>query len=175
MHNLITPVYARKQAQQRWLYSTIACACVVLGFLQLRYALTTASTKAEPIITQPIKVMPELIAPEVPALMPAPTTEEPNYTTLDSTPQLLDKPNPCADLTPPDYQITAVLWQQQGELLVLRSPLGRHLHVSLGQHLEQSKWVLQSIDKHSITWQHQEFLCNVIQAIKAPPNQPLRY
>lgn len=170
MHNLLTPLYARKQTQQRWLYSAIACVCVALGLVQLRHAFTTTPTVAESVVTQPLNAMPE---PTTLPVIPKPAADEPSYDMLTNTTHEPDKPDPCADLIPPDYQIAAVLWQQQGELLVLRTPLGRHLQITLGHRLEQSEWVLQSIDNHTVVWRHQRLFCNVAQAIKALPKQLL--
>lgn len=172
MHNLLTPIYARKQAQQRWLYSAIACVCVILGFIQLRHALTKTPALPEAAVAHPFNEVPE---PTIPASIFEPSAPEINSSVLSEMDQELAMPDPCADLTPPNYQVAAVLWQQQGEILVLKTPEGKHLQITIGKRLEQSKWRLQSIDKLSIVWQHEIYLCGAEQAINAHNKQLLSY
>lgn len=152
MLNLLNPQYARKQARQRWLYSAIAFACLVLGFTQFMYnppnktaepVNFVVSTSAEVDQTAPLAADPV-----------RPVIKQPEH-------------DPCADLTTPNYEIAAIIWQQEGEKLILRTPQGRHFTLAPGQHLEQSSWKLQSIENSSIVWRDSQYFCRAEQALKA--------
>lgn len=149
--NLLNPQYARKQARQRWVYSAIAFACLVLGFTQFMY--NAQNKTAEPVnfvVSTSAEV--DQTAPLATGLV-HPVIKQPEH-------------DPCADSTTPNYEIAAIIWQQESEKLILRTPQGRHFTLAPGQRLEQSNWALQSIENSSIIWRDRDHACRAEQAIK---------
>lgn len=169
MHNLLAPFYARKQAKQRWRYSLVACACMVLAVIQFQQALRPAPTTVslavnseQTTLPAPIHTPPKPIIATPSSATPAASAENSNTAEVGLNSALTD---PCAGLEVPNKQISAVLWQPQGSKLILRASSGKHINITIGETLKNSEWVLQRIDKLSITWLHQRRFCRAKQAL----------